>query len=144
MMGTSAAAAGPTIASVARQAYLRSVVARLLVRLFVMLALITAPLSMVGGGMAMAMPAVAGSHHQQSTDQPSHCAEKTTNTTEDSGGSPMSDCAKDCALACSAIPALGSAVTDQVVAPSPEQPAALVNALGSLFAEAADPPPRTA
>lgn len=133
------------IASASTEAYLRPMVARRLVRILTMLALLFAPLSMIGGYAAMAMPAAAAaaSHNEQADDQSAHCAEMAGQSEEDDGTSP-GDCLTDCAVACSAIPALGSAMADQPMAPAMAQPLALVGRIRGLHPESADPPPRIA
>ena len=133
------------IASASTEAYLRHVVARRLVRILTMLALLFAPLSMIGGHAAMAMPAVAASasHHEQGGDQSAHCAEKGGETEDDDGSSP-GDCLTDCAVACSAIPTLGCVMADQPISPAMAQPRTLVGRVRGLHPESADPPPRIA
>ncbi len=133
------------IATRAGEAYLRAMVARRLVRILTMLALLLAPLSMIGGHAAMAMPvaASAASHHEQASDQSAHCADMGGETQDDDGTSP-DDCLTDCAVACSAIPVLGSAMTDLAMAPAMAQPLPLVGRVRGLHPESADPPPRIA
>jgi putative hemolysin len=133
------------IASASTEAYLRLMVARRLVRILTMLALLLAPLSMVGGHAAMALPVAAASavHHDQASDQSAHCAEMGGETQEDDDTSP-DDCLTDCAVACSAIPALGSAMADQPMAPAMARPLPLVGRVRGRHPESADPPPRIA
>lgn len=132
------------IASASAEDYLRPMVARPLVRILTMLALLLAPLSMIGGHAAMAMPAAAASvsHQSETGDQSAHCAE-IPGETEHEGSSP-GGCLTDCAVACSAIPALGSSVTDRSMAPAMAQPLPPVGGVRGLHPESADPPPRTA
>ena len=122
-------------------------VARRLVRILTMLALLFAPLSMVGGHAAMAMPTVAAassdSHHEQMAGQSAHCAEM-AGETQGGGGSAPGDCLTDCAVACSAIPALGNVMADQPLAPAMAQLRPLVGRVRGLHPESADPPPRIA
>jgi putative hemolysin len=121
--------------------------ARHLVRVLTMLALLFAPLSMIGEHAAMAMPAAAeasSSHHVVASDQSAHCAEMGGKSQNNDGGSPPTDCLVDCAVACSAIPALGSAMVDQLMMPAMAQPLPLVGRVRGLHPESADPPPRTA
>lgn len=134
------------IASRPREAYLRPMVAGHLVRMLTMLALLFAPLSMMSGHAAMAMPTGASaSHHEQNTDQSAHCAEMAGQSQEDDGdGSSPGDCLTDCAVACSAIPAPGSAMADQPMAPAMAQPLPLVGRISGVHPESADPPPRIA
>ena len=111
-----------------------------------MLALLLAPLSMMSGHAAMAMPAVAdaASHHEQAASPSAHCAEMAGESQDDDGGSKSGDCLTDCAVACSAIPALGSIMADQPMAPAMARPLPLVGRVRGLHPESADPPPRVA
>ena len=133
------------IASAPPEAYLRLMVARRLVRILTMLALLLAPLTMIGGHAAMAMPAAAtsASHHDQAADPSAHCAEMSGETQDDDGTSP-GGCLTDCAVACSAIPALCSAMADRPMAPAMAQPLALAGRVRGLHPESVDPPPRIA
>jgi hypothetical protein len=111
-----------------------------------MLALLFAPLSMIGGHAAMAMPAApaAASHHEQSADASVHCAEAGESARDETRGSEEGDCLTDCAVTCSAIPALGSAMTQPPMPPALARPLALAGLVRGLHPESADPPPRTA
>ena len=135
------------IASLSLEAYLRAMVARRLVRILTMLALLLAPVSMIGGHAAMAMPAPAeasASHHDPAASQSAHCAEMAGQSEDDDDGSSPGDCMTDCAVACSAIPPLGSAMADRPMAPAMGQPLLLVGRIDGLHPESADPPPRIA
>lgn len=134
------------IATLFPQNYLRTMVARRLVRILTVLALLLAPLSMVGEHAAMAMPATAAppSHHEQAADQSAHCSEMAGDTQDEDKGSSSGDCQTDCAVACSAIAPLGNAVADQLVVPAIARPLALVSRIAGLHPESDDPPPRTA
>lgn len=115
-------------------------------RLLVMLALVFAPVSMMSGFAATAHPAMAAaeSHHDQSGGQAKHCAEMSGETQDKDGSFPQGDCLTDCAVACSAIPALGSLSLDGTLALGVMQPRPLVDRLHGLNPESADPPPRFA
>ena len=133
------------IVSHGSKAYLQPMVARRLVQILTMLALLFAPLSMVGGHAAMAMPSaeMSAAHHEQAAKQSAHCAETSGENQDDMGG-PPGDCLTDCAVACSAIPALNSVMADQPMAPTMAQPLPLVGRVRGLHPESADPPPRIA
>jgi hypothetical protein len=111
-----------------------------------MLALLLAPLGMKSGNAAMAMPVAAGAamHHEQAASPSAHCAEMAGESRDDDGGSDPADCLTDCALACSAVPPLGSAIADRPMAPAIAQPLLLIGRVRGLHPESADPPPRTA
>jgi hypothetical protein len=121
-------------------------VARRLVRILTMLALLLAPLSMLGGHAAMAMPTVSASasHQQQPADQSGHCAEMGGETQDDDNGAPAGDCLTDCAVACSALPPLGAAMANQALVPAVDQPLPLAGRIAGLHPESDDPPPRIA
>lgn len=110
-----------------------------------MLALLFAPLGMIGGHAAMAMPAAAqASHHAQAVDQPPHCAEM-GGMAQDEDGTPDGDRSPiDCTMSCSALPALAGAVADQPPAPAMARSPALHGLVRGLHPESDDPPPRTA
>jgi hypothetical protein len=130
------------IASRSRAAYLMHMAATRFAAILAMLALLFAPLGMIGGYAAMAQPAASASHHEQSPDQAAHCVEMSGETQDGSDGSPLLDCLTDCAITCSAIPALGNAIADPLLMPRIAHSLALVSPLGGLPPEAADPPPR--
>jgi hypothetical protein len=112
-----------------------------------MLALLLAPLSMVGGHAAMAMPTEASassSHHEGVGDQSEHCAEMSGQTEDEGRSSPVRDCLVNCAVACSALPSLGSVMADQAMAPAMAQLLPLESRVRGLHPESADPPPRIA
>jgi hypothetical protein len=134
------------IATPSPRDYLRTMLARRLIRILTMLALLLAPLSMVGEHAAMAMPAMANtaSHHEQAADSSAHCAEMASDTQDEDQGSRSGDCLTDCAVACSAIPPLGNTMVDHQVVPAIAQPLPLVRRIAGLHPESADPPPRNA
>ena len=111
-----------------------------------MLALLIAPLSMIGGHAAIAMPAAPASafHDEQAGEQSAHCAEMAGETEDYDDGTSPGDCLTDCAVACPAIPPLGTTMADQPTAPAIAQPLALVGRVRGLHPESADPPPRIA
>ena len=119
-------------------------VLRRVVRILTMLALLLAPVSMMSGHAAMAMPAAAeeASHDEQAASPSAHCAEMAGESQDDYSG--PGDCLTDCAVACSAIPPLGSAMADRPMAPAIAQPLPLVGRGRGLHPESADPPPRIA
>ena len=131
------------IASRSRRAYLPLMVARRLVRILTMLALLLAPLSMMGGHAAMAMPAgtSAAPHHMQTADASGHCAGMAGKPVKDQRSQDGS-CVSDCTVACSAIPVFGSLMPDQVMAPAMRRVPALLHRSSGLRPESDDPPPR--
>ena len=134
------------IARRSRAAYVPAMVVRHLVRVLTMLALLFAPLSMMSGHAAMAMPvaADAASHHKEAGSSSADCGEMGSESQDDDVGSTLGDCLTDCAVACSAIPALGSAMADQPLPPAMDQPLPLLGRVRSLHPESTDPPPRIA
>lgn len=120
-------------------------VAKRLVRILTMLALLIAPLGMMGGyaTMAQAAAVTSGSHHEQAAKMPVHCAEMGGETHDQDGSSPQGDCLSDCAVSCAAISAPGSVMTDQTLLPAMAQARAFADPLHGLSPESADPPPRT-
>ena len=129
------------IATRSRTAYLPRMVARRLVRFLTMLALLLAPLGMVGQHAAMAIPgtAQAAEHYAENAD---HCAGMSSESEDE--GSPNTGCLVDCAVACSAIPALGSEIADQPIALALAQRLALISRVTGLHPESDPPPPRIA
>lgn len=73
-----------------------------------------------------------------------HCAEMSGETRDEDGSFPQGDCLTDCAVACSALPALGSLALDGRLVVGVSQPRPLVDRLHGLNPESADPPPRLA
>ena len=134
------------IASHSCDGYRPAVVARCLVRILTMLALLLAPLSMMGSHAAMAMTGAEAmaSMHTEVVEPPSHCADIVGQAQHDEQSSPLSDCKSDCAVMCSAIPALGSLMAERPLMPAMIQPIALPSRVRGLHPESDDPPPRIA
>jgi putative hemolysin len=130
------------IATRSGEVYLRGIMAARLIRLLTMFALLLAPLTMVGEHAAMAMPAAqdASAHHAAPADQAGHCA-KMGGQSEDET-TPDSDCLIACAIACSAIPAVGSHMADRPLPVALAQPLSLVGRISGLHPESDPPPPR--
>ncbi|HEX6374793.1 MAG TPA: hypothetical protein VFZ91_03630 [Allosphingosinicella sp.] len=98
-----------------------------LLRWFTLLALLLAPLGMIGGAPAVAhYGAVAAGH----------CADM-ENPADAPSSVPM-----DCTTACSALPAQADGIAVRPLLPCAPEPAALTVRLHSLEPEAATPPPR--
>lgn len=132
------------IATRSREVYLRGMTAARLVRLLTLLALLLAPLTMVGEHAAMAMPATpaTSAHHEGSAAEAGHCAGMGGQSEDEKA--PDRDCLIDCAIACSAIPAVGSGMTDQPIRVAIAQPLPLVGRMSGLHPESDPPPPRIA
>jgi hypothetical protein len=128
------------------RAYLAVMVARRLLPFLAMLAIVLAPLSMVGGPAAMAQSAMPApsSHHEQSAGAPSHCTDMAGEDQQEDDSSRQGDCLSDCAVTCSAIPALGNLFADSAMLPALAHPQPLVDRMQGLNPESIDPPPRTA
>ena len=125
------------IATRRRKTYLRLMVARRLIRILTMLALLVAPLGMVGGHAAMAMPVAA-------TAATGHCADIGGMADDGDGSSQEDRSAIDCTISCSALPALAGALTDQPPLPAMARTVTLHGLVRGLHPESDDPPPRTA
>ena len=132
------------IATTAREAYLRGMTAAHLIRLLIVLALLLAPMTMVGEHSAMAMPPApeASAHHPGDSSEGAHCDEMTGQPLKEK--TPDSECLIDCAIACSAIPAVAGQMADQPLAIDLAQPLPLVARISGLHPESDLPPPRTA
>lgn len=137
---------GPLIANGPRPAYLPLMVAKRFVRILTIVAMLFAPLSMMGGYAAMAQPTAvtSGSHHEQAADMPAHCAEMNGNAQDQDSNAPQGDCFSDCAVTCAAISALGSVIVDRENLPAMVPARAFADPLHGVSPESADPPPRTA
>ena len=96
-----------------------------LVILVAALAVLFAPLAMIGAGGAMAHEAVAA-----------HCADMDTSSDE----APGRDNA--CMMACAAIPSFSAGVEQVTVAPAPLPHPPLAESVSGLAPEAVTPPPR--
>lgn len=127
-------------------AYLAPMVARRLLPFFAMLAIVFAPLSMVGGPAAMAHSSTpaSSSHHEQSAGDPAHCAETSGDDKNEHDSSRAGDCLSDCVVTCSAIPPLGYHFADSAMLLAVAHPLLLVDRMHGLNPESTDPPPRTA
>jgi hypothetical protein len=95
------------------------------VRWLTLIALLLAPLAMIGGAPAMAHDAVAGQ------------CEDMGSPAEAPPAAPV-----DCMIACAGLPAQGSAVALHKGVPAAREPLALTAHLSGLQPEAAIPPPR--
>jgi hypothetical protein len=98
----------PRRAVVARacvQAYLKAMRSSGLLRLFLLLAVLFAPLSMASTHAAMAMPAPSAGPvvEHGSAEASGHCAQMDQSGEDDPAGAPSSDEA-DCTIACSCTP----------------------------------------
>lgn len=132
------------IASLSFEVYLRGMTAARLIRLLTILALLLAPLGMIGEHAAMAMTAPeASAHHAGDAAQAGHCAGM-TGQSEDEKKAPDRDCLIDCAIACSAIPAVGNMMGDQPMPAALAQPRPLAGRMSGLHPESDPPPPRIA
>jgi hypothetical protein len=120
-----------SVASDPLAAYFPAMFAARLVRLFVLLALVLAPLAMTGAHPAMAMPAhapAASGHHAMGAD---HCAGM------DQPARPQPVSCIDCIMVCSALPALESEILAHPIDQREQR------VLG-LHPESEPPPPRVA
>ena len=93
------------VATMSPQAYLKAMRSPGLLRLFLLLAVLFAPLSMASTRAAMAMPAAsAGPMAEHGAGEASgHCAQMDQSGEDDPSGTPSSDDA-DCTIACSCTP----------------------------------------
>jgi hypothetical protein len=134
------------IAGQSRGAYLMAMVARRLLPFFAMLAIVFAPLSMVGGPAAMAQSSMPGgsSHHEQAAGDSAHCAEMSGDVQKEDDSSSEENCLSECAVTCSAIPSQSNLVAGSALLPAVAHPLPLVDRMHGLSPESADPPPRTA
>lgn len=121
-------------------------VARRLLPLLALVAMIFASLAMVGGSAALAQPSspAPSSHHERGAGDQAHCAEMSGQSETQDGGSRQGDCVSDCAVTCSAIPPLGSLLAGSAMVPAVVHPLPLVDRMHGMNPESADPPPRTA
>ena len=132
------------IATFPPKAYLVSMLATRLMLILAILALLIAPLNMLGGS-AMAAPTVSAPSQEQSMDHASHCGElPSENDGQAGGGSSQKDCLSDCAMACSAIAAPYIRIAETEVSAAVRETSLPVDTLRGLNPESADPPPRTA
>jgi hypothetical protein len=126
------------------QAYLPAML--LAMRLMRIVAILLAPLSMMGSPPTMAQPQApaSASHHEQTAKESGHCAEMRGEDEDADGSDPRRDCLLDCDATCAAIPALGSAVRDQTVLAAMAHLGSLMSWMRGLIPETIDPPPRAA
>ena len=138
--------AGFPIVSDPRRAYLLSMLARRLVRILAIFAILLAPMSMMASSAAMAQPTTPESalHHEQSAAKGGHCAEMSGENQKDDGSATQQECLSDCAVTCAAIPVFGDPLRDPDLLLTMAHPVPLVNWMRGLNPESADPPPRTA
>lgn len=111
-----------------------------LVRILTILAMLVAPLGMMGGHAAMAMPVPAqpAMDHMAAMSTAGHCADMDKQS-EDQRGSGI-----DCMIACSALPSAESEIAAHPLAATVVQPIPLVEGLSGLHPESDPPPPRFA
>ena len=108
-------------------------------RVLTILAVLLAPLGMMGGHAAMAMPAPAATSvmdHGQAGSPAGHCADMDQDQTGQTSPS------IDCMIACSAVPAAEFVVASQPAAHGVMQIGALAGLLPGLHPESDPPPPR--
>jgi hypothetical protein len=106
-----------------------------LIRILTLLALLIAPLGMVGEHAAMAMPAASGGHAQ--THAPAgHCGDM------DGESRSRSSPNIDCMIACSAMHSADFVVDAHSAAPAPIEPGRLAPVPRGLNHAAEPPPPR--
>jgi hypothetical protein len=106
---------------------------RALLRLFVVLAMLAAPIGMVGGHAAMAAPAAP---RASSGD---HCADMAGSNEQDPADKAPGK-SIDCMIACACVPSAGVQLADPPLRVAAPEPAMLV-ALATGLNPAADPPP---
>lgn len=111
-----------------------------LLRFLTILAVLFAPISMMSGHAAMAMPAAAAHKMDQmaAMDAADHCAGMDKQPGDQPGSS------IDCMIACSVLLAAGSEVAIHPMAPLLIQPIPLARGLQGLHPESDPPPPRFA
>lgn len=102
-----------------------------LFRLLLVFAMLLAPLTMVGGGGAMAM-----NHDTGASMAMDHCAGM------DQPSPDRPDVNIDCMMTCAAVPPLVPSVEAQAMAPAPIPHSAPATARHGLDPEAETPPPR--
>ena len=107
-----------------------------LFQLLLAFAMLLAPLTMVGGGAAMAMP--HGAAPEMAMD---HCAGMDAPSKDQpSKDQPAADV--DCLMTCAAVPPLVARLEAQLIAPAPLPPFVPAAAPRGLDPEAETPPPR--
>ncbi|MDT9600860.1 hypothetical protein [Sphingosinicella rhizophila] len=125
-------------------AYLPLMLATRLMRIMTIMAVLLAPLGMIGGTSVQAAthhPASATTHHAEAMPGMDHCAGMQKGD-DKSKSHPAQQ--HDCMMACAAIPSFGSDVPAKPMAPSAIVPIPLARSGHGLNPEAATPPPRFA
>ena len=112
---------------------------RFLLQLVLLIALLVAPISMLGGGTAMAMPGVgmSGQQHSMTTDV-GHCADVSERNEDEQDRSADLDCRTTCSGVLAQTPVLRGSLT---VASVPQN-MAIAAAEPGLNPAAEPPPPR--
>lgn len=115
-----------------------AVLLRFLTLLALLLALLLAPLTMIGGHVAMAAPAPApaATHHMDMAMAPDHCAGMNPESKARPGAG------IDCTIACAALPAIGDTFPIPLAFPAVAEPAQRSADRNGIVPEAATPPPR--
>ena len=122
------------IAHGAGEAYFRAMRLRALIRLFVLVAMLIAPIGMVGSHAAMAAP-----HAPQAAS--SHCADM-AGSHEQAPADKAPGKSIDCMIACACVPSPGVRLADPPLAVTGPEPAMIVALAGGLNPAADPPPPR--
>ncbi len=110
-----------------------------LMRFLVMTAMLLAPMSMMGGHAAMALPAPAATameSHMRAGAPAGHCADM------DQDQDRQADPGIDCMIACSAIRTNDFEVETHPMTAASMEPSRLTSALHGLHPESDPPPPR--
>lgn len=107
-------------------------------RILTIFALLVAPLGMLSGHAAMAMPGPAATamEHEAMTSSGGHCADQDRQSGQQRGSS------IDCMIACSALPSAAFQVADQTATHTPAPTPALASSLRGRHPESDPPPPR--
>jgi hypothetical protein len=107
------------------------------VRWLTLIALLLAPLAMIGGAPAMAHDRMAAAGHNEDIHHEDIHHEDMGSPAEAPPAAPV-----DCMLACAGLPAQGAAVALHREVPAIREPLALSAHLSGFQPEAATPPPR--
>lgn len=108
---------------------------RALLRLFVVLTMLVAPIGMVGGHAAMAAPAAP----QASAG--GHCGDM-AGSQEQAPPDKAPGKSIDCMIACACVPSPGVQLADPPLAVAGPEPAMIVSLIGGINPAADPPPPR--
>jgi hypothetical protein len=92
--------------------------------------------------MAMPTAATAMNDHADPAAAAAHCADTKAQPEDESV--PEADCVIDCAVTCSAIPAIAAGLSAQPMAAATVQPFPLLDRISGLHPESDPPPPRIA